>query len=199
MMLDYVGPEMPLLNRIAVGNRWLFGPLIKWQLGAFSAGNAALRTTIAPTILSGGFKDTVLPTQASVTLNVRILPGDTVDSVIGYIKKCIDDDRVRVDEPKYGTQPSRISSTQSSSFTRIHHAIKEVFPDVVVAPFVVVAGTDAKHFDDNSLSKDVYRFTPWKLGNEDLKRIHGIDERISRRDFLDIVRFYERLLRHEGA
>jgi carboxypeptidase PM20D1 len=198
LMLDYIGPEMPLVNRIAVSNRWLFRPLIKRQLGAIPVGNAALRTTIAPTIIGGGFKDTVLPTQASVTLNVRILPGDTVDSAMDYIKQCIDDDRVRVDEPKNSVQPSRISSADSSSFTRIHHAIKEVFPDAAVAPFVVVAGTDAKHFDDNSLSKDVYRFTPWRLGNEELKRIHGIDERISRKSFLDIVRFYERLLRHEG-
>lgn len=198
LMLDHVGPEMPMVNRIAVSNRWLFRPLIKWQLGAIPAGNAALRTTIAPTIIAGGFKDTVLPTKASVTLNARILPGDTVDSAMAYIKKCIDDDRVCVGEPTNGVEPSRISSTDSNSFRRIHHAIKEVFPDAVVAPFVVVAGTDAKHFDDNSLSKNVYRFTPWKLGNEELKRIHGINERISRKDFLGIIRFYERLLRHEG-
>ena len=54
------------------------------------------------------------------------------------------------------------------------------------------------HGNHHSLSNDVYRFTPWKLTNEDLKRVHGIDERISRHDFLDIVRFYERLLRNQS-
>lgn len=198
LMLDYIGPEMPLVKRVAAANQWLFWPLIRRQLAATPAGNATLRTTIAPTIIEGGFKDNVLPTRASVTLNVRILPGDTVDGAIGYIKRRIDDSRVSVGEPTHSKHPSRISATGSESFARIHRTVKEVFPEVVVAPFVVVAGTDASHFDDDSLSKDVYRFTPWKLGSEDLKRIHGVDERISREDFLNIVRFYVRLLRHEG-
>ena len=58
----------------------------------------------------------------------------------------------------------------------LHRTIKEVFPAPVVAPFVV-RGTDASHFDDSSLSKDVYRFIPSRLAADDVQRIHGIDER----------------------
>lgn len=194
MMLDYVGPEMPMPRRLAVANRWLFAPLIKRSLTATPSGNAALRTTIAATIIQGGVKENVLPTQAEATLNVRVLPGDHSQRVLAHLKRTVADQRVAIEPLAGGRQPSRISSTQSPAFHTLHTTIKQIFPDVVVAPFVVIGGTDAAHFDDLTLSKDVYRFIPAPMDDADLKRIHGIDERIARKDYLNIVRFYIRLL-----
>ena len=195
-MLTFVGPEMPFANRLAVSNRWLFEPLIRKQLASSAVGNAAIRTTIAPTIIDGGFKDNVLPSEASVTLNLRLLPGDQIKGAVEYLREVVDDERVTVSEPLLGKDPSRLSSADSDSFEMLHRTIKEVYPDVVVAPFVVVAGTDASHYDSESLSNHVYRFAPWRLGQEEIKRIHGINERIPQADFENMIRFYRRLLQN---
>lgn len=199
LTLDYLGPEMPLVNRVAVANRWLFSPLLMRQLASTPLGNAAIRTTVAPTLIEGGVKDNVLPARATLTINVRVLQGDSVASAIEFIRRVIDDPRVVISEPTLQREPSRLSSTESPSFTMLHRTIREIYPSVLVAPFVVVAGTDSAHYDDPSLSRDIYRFVPWKLGKTDLTRIHGLDERLSRDDYMELVHFYERLIRNSAA
>ncbi len=129
-----------------------------------------------------------------------MLPGESVESAVQHIRKTIADERVTVDPPILQREPSsRLSATDSEAFTQLHRTIREIYPNVLVAPFVVVAGTDATHYDDQSLTGDIYRFVPWRLGKDDLKRIHGVNERLSRDDFLNIVRFYERLIRNTAA
>lgn len=197
-MLAFVGPEMPFANRLAVSNRWLFEPLILEHLASRAVGNAAIRTTIAPTIIEGGFKDNVLPSEASVTLNLRLLRGDRINDAVDYLCEVVDDDRVTISEPLLGKEPSPLSSATSQSFQMLHRTIKEVYPEVVVAPFVVVAGTDASHYDAARLANNIYRFAPWRLGQEEIKRIHGINERIPQADFEDMIRFYRRLLENSA-
>jgi len=67
-----------------------------------------------------------------------------------------------------------------------------VFPDALVAPSLVVAGTDGRHYA--AISGDVYRFVPVRLGPGDLARIHGRDERIAVEGYADLIRFYVQLL-----
>jgi carboxypeptidase PM20D1 len=197
--LDYLGPEMPLINRVAVANRWLFAPLLIRQLGSTPFGNAALRTTVAPTIVEGGIKDNVLPSRAKMTINTRVLPKESVSTTRLHLKETINDDRVEIQPTALVKEPSRLSSTESAAFNQLHRTIREIYPTVVVAPFVVVAGTDATHFDDETLTENIYRFVPWRLGKDDLKRIHGANERLSRDDYVDLVRFYERLIRNTAS
>jgi carboxypeptidase PM20D1 len=195
MTLEYLGSEMSWMQRVAIANRWLFDPLLIRQLDNTPLGNAALRTTIAPTIVQGGVKDNVLPTQATMTLNLRILPGDSVESAVNHVKEVISDLSIDVDATEMQRPPSkRLSSTDCDAFEQLHRSIRQIYPNVVVAPFVVVAGTDASHYEE--LASETYRFVPWRLGKEDLKRIHGIDERLARDDYLDLVRFYEQLIRN---
>ena len=197
MTLEYLGSEMSWMQRVAIANRWLFDPLLIRQLDNTPLGNAALRTTIAPTIVEGGVKDNVLPTQATMTLNLRILPGDSIESAIKHIEDVLKDLSIDIVATAMQRPPSkRLSSTDCDAFEQLHRSIRQIYPSVVVAPFVVVAGTDASHYEELDLAKETYRFVPWRLGKEDLKRIHGIDERLARDDYLDLVRFYEQLIRN---
>ena len=69
-----------------------------------------------------------------------------------------------------------------------------LFPDAVVAPYLVTGGTDARHF--TALTPSVYRFAPTRLGLDDLKRVHGTNERLSVAHYAEVVRFYAQLLRN---
>jgi acetylornithine deacetylase/succinyl-diaminopimelate desuccinylase-like protein len=88
--------------------------------------------------------------------------------------------------------PSRISSAGAPAYELLERTIREVFPDAMVAPGLVIAGTDSRHFE--AVADQVYRFMPIRFAAEDLPRLHGTDERIAITQLADMVRFYHRLL-----
>lgn len=193
-MFEYIGPEAnPPYNAI-FANLWLTKPLLISTLGAQPTSNAMLRTTTAPTMLRGGVKSNVLPKQASAKINFRILPGETEQSVLEYVRKTIDDDRiiVQIDENTGGGNPSEISSTESFGFGVIQRTIKQTFPNTVVAPALVIAFTDSRHY--KNLTPNIYRFMPVQLVKDDLSGIHGINERISINNYENMIRFYHQLV-----
>ena len=113
LMMDYLGPEMPWPGRVAIANRWLLEPVILRGLGATPSGDAMLRTTFAPTLIRAGVKENVLPSRATATINVRLLPGDTVAEVKEHLAQAINDERVAIEVGPNAREASRISRTDS--------------------------------------------------------------------------------------
>ena len=188
-MLDYLAPEMPFTTKLAMSNRWLFKPAIISGMEGSNSGNATVRTTIAPTILDAGLKENVLPIDATAKINFRILPGDSIQGVIAHVKKAIKNDKIKIDiTGESGTDPSFVSDTASFGFRLIRSTIKRCFPDVLVAPYLVVGATDSRYF--KNLTPNIYRFMPVRFTDEDLKRFHGTNERISVEDLKNVIRFY---------
>ena len=172
----YLAHYFPLPTRIALANPWLFEPLVKWRLLANPATAASIRTTTAVTMLEGSSKSNILPTEAEAVVNFRILPGDSVASVREHIVDAIDDERVEV-SVHMANEPSPVSSTDSFGFRLLENTIRGTDSSVLVAPYLVQGGTDAKHFVD--LSDSVYRFVMFRADGQAMKRIHGVDERIA--------------------
>jgi carboxypeptidase PM20D1 len=193
-MLEYIGPEMSFAKRVALANLWLTGPVVARELASEPATNAGLRTTTAPTVISGGVKDNVLPKTASAIVNFRILPGDTISSVKDRVISTIDDRRVQVRVLPFGSEPSAVSDTNSPGFRAIQKTIAQVFPDALVAPSLVLGATDSRHF--KNVSSQIYRFLPVTLTEKDLARIHGSDERIAVSDCPHVAQFYAQLIRN---
>jgi carboxypeptidase PM20D1 len=193
---DYLTPEMPFFQKMVLSNRWLFKSLIIREIEKSNTGNATVRTTIAPTIINAGVKENVLPIEATAKINFRILPGDSVESVKAHIKKVVNNEAIKLESLKeYDINPSPISDTATIGFRLIHKTIKKCFPETIVAPYLVLAATDSRYF--TSVSKNIYRFMPVRLKNEDLKRPHGTNERISKEDFNNVVKFYIELIKGE--
>lgn len=191
--LDYIGPEMPFLQRIAFANVWLFKSLIIDKYEASPSGNALVRTTLAPTLFNAGYKANVLPSEAKAIVNLRIIPGETTGEIISHIKNTIQDNRIQiVVRADSKNENIKVSSTSSYGFESISKSIKQVFPDVLLAPALMIASTDSKHYTD--VAKDVYRFLPIRANSSDLKRIHGVNERIYISNYKECINFYYRLL-----
>ena len=191
-MFATLAPELPFGQRLALSNLWLFRPLLEPMLAKGAATNAMMRTTTALTIVNAGNKENVLPGRAEAVVNFRLLPGDSSESVLAFVKRVIADDRIDVKPVGTPTEASRLSSRDANSFRLIERSIREVFPDALVAPSLVIAGTDSRHFAD--VAEQVYRFMPIRFKPEDLPRLHGNDERIAIDQLADMVRFYHRLL-----
>lgn len=191
-LFDVIAPELPFDQRLAMSNLWLTRPLVEGMLAKGAATNALMRTTTALTIVSAGNKFNVLPGRAEAVVNLRILPGDTVESVQAFVKRTIADERIEVSVFEQAFEPSRVSGRDAAGYRTVERAIREVFPDAVVAPGLTLQATDARHFD--AVADQVYRFMPIRFKPEDLARLHGTDERIAVDQLADMVRFYQRLL-----
>ena len=188
-----VAPELPFGQRLAMSNLWLFRPLIESMLGKGASTNAMMRTTTALTVVNAGNKENVLPGQAEAVVNFRILPGDTADTVLAHVKRAIADERIEIKTLGTAFNPSPLSSPQTDAYRVIEKSIREVFPDSLVAPGLMLAASDARHFTQD-VAEHSYRFMPIRFKAADLARVHGTDERISVDQLADMVRFYHRLL-----
>ena len=192
-LLAYLAPTVPLGKRLVFANQWLFGPLIRKSLAATASGNAALRTTTAPTIMRGGDKDNVLPAEATATVNFRLLPGDSVGAVLRRVRQVVADTAVQVRVVGQGRDASPVSGTDNSAFAALHRTIRGVFPAALVAPYVVVGATDARAYA-RLCPQATYRFTPVLIGPADIESLHGTNERISPSAYQQLIRFYAALI-----
>lgn len=191
-MFAAVAPELPFGQRLAMSNLWLTRPLVERMLSKGAATNAMMRTTTAITMLNAGVKENVLPGRAEAVVNFRILPGDTIESVQAAVKRIVADDGVEVTPLGTGFNPSRLTTSRSDAFRLVERTVREVFPEAIVAPGLMLAASDARHFD--GISEASFRFMPIRFDSADLQRPHGTDERIAVDQLVDMVRFYHRLL-----
>jgi carboxypeptidase PM20D1 len=196
-MLDYIGPEMAFPRRLALANRWLFGGLVARSFGATPGGDAMLRTTTAPTILQAGVKENVLPSTARAVVNFRILPGDSVAGVLAHARRVVADSQVTIAVIASNvSEPSPVSPTESENFRLIQRTITQVAPGTVVAPWLLVGGTDSRQY--TRLTSNVYRAEVATIGPDDLTRTHGTDERLAIPDYARAIAFFVQLLRNSA-
>jgi carboxypeptidase PM20D1 len=197
-LFDFIGPEMPFHKRLLFANLWAFKRMVANQLEKGPTTNALIRTTSAPTMISGGIKENILPGQAHGLVNFRILPGDSIASVVAHAKKVIDDPAIEVNihAGPFESEPSPVSEIDSFGFNVIRKSVIEIFDDTIVAPGLVLGATDARHYA--SVSHNTYRFVPYILGTADTDRIHGIDERIAIENYVKIIQFYVQLIRNSN-
>ena len=195
--MDYLGPEMPFVNKMAFANRGFLEPMILSQYEQSPSGNALIRTTTSPTIFNSGVKDNIIPQRAYATVNFRILPETTIAEVVAHVRKTIDDERITIVKGSTEAEASPLSNTTSPGFINLHKTIKQLFPEVVVSPNLVVGATDSRHF--RAISNNTYRFSPIRLNNETKKSFHGLNERLAVTDFENAIGFYVQLIKNSGA
>ena len=182
--LGYMGAELPFMKKVAFANPWLFKKPILEALNA--------HTTTAATIIDGGIKNNVIPTVAEATINFRILPGENIESVKEHIENTISN-KIRVEKVGFLTNPSPVSSIDSDAYKTLEKTIRSVFPESVVVPGLVGGGTDGRYFYE--ISDDVYRFYPIRLDPNSLSRFHGIDEKINKENYKEIIEFSYQLIK----
>ncbi|GGO67396.1 peptidase M20 [Microbacterium nanhaiense] len=162
-----------IVYRLLSHSRFLAGRLFA-ALGGEPA--ALVRTTIAATLQTGGSAPNVLPASASVTFNLRIIPGESVDSVTRRVRRRIGDSRIAVSSLE-GADPTPLSPVDAPQFELIAEAVGSAYPDAVPTPYLMMQASDARYF--HAISDHVYRFAPLTMTSEQRASIHGIGEHVS--------------------
>jgi carboxypeptidase PM20D1 len=192
-----LAPHAPLALRPLMANAGRVAPALAKALTALGPESAAMvRTTFAITTLQGSPALNVIAGTATAGVNIRIMLGDSSQSVVEHVRKAIGDDQVEI-EVVEAYEPSPVSPYSTAdhtdeAFELIETTIEEVFPDAVPAPYVMMAATDSRSF--TVLSDRVYRFAPFRMTKAQRQAIHSYDEHLGVDDFLDGVRWYRRLI-----
>jgi len=138
--------------------------------------NSMMRDTIAPTVFQAGFRANVIPTDAHAVINVRLVPGDTIDLLVNDLKKLVNDPMIKFDIQPEGGFAAPNSSLETDFYALITKVTAQEFGGVPVIPFMSTGATDSAQLRLHNVQ--AYGLRPMPLNEADLMRVHGDDERL---------------------
>jgi len=182
--------EQSALTRLL--SRLLANPLLadkildnmaKRNLASAEYFRATLRNTVVPTMIKGGIKENIIPSECEAVFDCRILPGETQDSLLNEIKRALSNAGIELSKLEFEfivtSEPSE-SPMNTPLYSRIQETMHKLEPRTDVVPLMATGGTDSRFL--RKLGCVCYGFHPIKTDmplNEFLRMAHGIDERIS--------------------
>jgi acetylornithine deacetylase/succinyl-diaminopimelate desuccinylase-like protein len=146
---------------------------------------ALLHNTVSPTVMSAGSKHNVIPSEASVELDGRTLPGFAASDLVREMRERIDDPEIEI-EVLSETQPVETKPVESDLLDVIRRTVGRHAPDVVVTPYMIPGYTDGQYF--SRLGAKFYGCSPLGLPRPyDInfsEMFHGVDERVPREGYV---------------
>ncbi|KAJ3366351.1 hypothetical protein GGF31_008079 [Allomyces arbusculus] len=217
-MAQYLVPSLPPMQRLLINNNpSIFRKAVAKVLQTMNTkslrGIATMQTTIAFTMLEGSPKVNVIPDTATAYMDVRIVAGETVASIIADLREVVARVSPQLTITQWGkttADPSPISTTAKtdpyySALTRVLHGMyrthrtaqEPAFGRVVVAPTILSGTTDTRHFP--TLARRIYRtsfFFMWTP--EQMAGLHGVNERLQAENIARSVSGMMELMRVVG-
>ncbi len=190
-LFNEIGKNTTYPVRIVASNLPLLKPLAEKICLNIPETAAMMRTTTAVTQAKGSPAPNVLPQNPYVNINFRIMPGQTIEDVEKHIRKYAGKNAVI--ELVEGNAPSKISPTDSRAFNAITKICKDMNPDNIVAPYLVMGGTDARQYED--VCDNIYRYSPYLVDTSLLLTTHGTNERLPLNAVEDGVAFFKRYIK----
>jgi acetylornithine deacetylase/succinyl-diaminopimelate desuccinylase-like protein len=151
-----------------------------------------MRDSIAPTMLAAGVRPNVIPGEARAMLNIRLLPGDTITPLLGELSKLVSDPQVRFEVQPDAGLAAPPSSLESDLYGVITKICEREFPGAAVLPYQSTWATDSSQLRLHNVQ--AYGLWPFPMTEDDLKRMHGDDERMPLASFNKGVELLTRIV-----
>lgn len=186
-------PYMQFPLNIAMGNIGLFAPLIKKVMQKIPQARPMLSTSIAFTTIFGGSSEDpqISAQEVTATMFLRCVREDDLYEGLEKIKAIASKYGVEIEEIERDYCPP--TDYKTPQFKLLESVINDVFPDVIVSPFLLVAGTDARRFGE--VADNIFRFAPIDLDSEQYASVHGANEHIKIKNVGQCVCFYRQLIK----
>ncbi len=190
-LIESIGRNATYPARLVVCNHRLLSPVITAVMKSIPPAACMVRTTTAVTMAQASPAPNVLPQKSSITVNFRMMPGTTTEDVKAHIRKVVKnkDIKIKVIRTK---EASPFSPTDSRAFNVIRDIYERQSPDYIVAPYLVMGGTDACYYEP--ICKNVYRFAPFNVTVALLRTTHNTNERVPVNTIEDGVVFFKRYI-----
>jgi acetylornithine deacetylase/succinyl-diaminopimelate desuccinylase-like protein len=171
--------------------RQLLNPLLSQRVekripdpGFKGMAGAILRNTFVPTVVQGGQKVNVIPSECFCQVDCRILPGVTPERIKEEVHRLLFDLRDYEIEVLQ-TSPASESPSENPLYNALEKALKELDPKAKMIPTMLTGATDSRFFrDQGTVAYGFQPMMPMDNLSEYLSRVHGHDERIAVKDLL---------------
>jgi acetylornithine deacetylase/succinyl-diaminopimelate desuccinylase-like protein len=139
------------------------------------------KTTITPTIIHGGVKENIIPSECEAVFDCRVLPGQSVSETLSLIKNLLKDEGMdKLSFEIIQIHDGNESTTQTPLYGTISNVLKEFEPNCGITPTLTTGGTDSRFFrETGSICYGFHPMLPDEPNDLLEKRMHGIDERIT--------------------
>lgn len=167
----------------------LFSPIVKKIMLNIPAAKAMLNTSIIFTTISAGDNDNpqIKAKEAMCHMFIRCIREDDLEKGLVKIKDIAN--KYGIDIKLIERDYCKPTSFETKEFNLLKKVLNNDFKDVVVAPYLLTAGTDARRFSD--IADNIFRFAPIDLNNDQFKTIHGDNECIRVDNIDECVKFYK--------
>lgn len=146
-----------------------------------------LCNSIAPTLLQAGIRNNVIPSETTVNLNCRLLPGEKPEAFVTELQKVINDPRVEITWA-VGKQPDAPDSPlDSAAFQALASNAQKMWADSTIVPLLSTGATDSAEL--RAMGVKSYGILPFPLSEADENRIHGHDERMPLQSFSEGIKY----------
>ena len=138
--------------------------------------NSMLRDTIAPTMLQAGVRVNVVPSEATANLNIRMLPGHSVEELMSQFVKIVNDPQIKFQLAPDSGENAPPSELTSPLFQAIERLTPQEFRGAITVPLLGTGATDSASLRLHKVQ--AYGLEPFPMIENDSSRVHGDDERI---------------------
>lgn len=187
-----IGKRCSYPVRLFTCNIWLLRPIILKIMTKIPPAASLIRTCTAVTMASGSPQFNVLPQKATITVNFRTMPGVTFEDVEEHIRKSVKNKDIDI-KFLVGKEASMISPTDSKAFKTIKMICESENSKNLVAPFLVMGGTDAYNYEN--VCENIYRFAPFVVDTKLLLCTHATDERLPLSAVPGALKFFKRYIK----
>ena len=192
-MFAAMAPSFSFPLRLVLGNVKLFKPLLMALMPVVSPfGEAVMATTCCFTMMRGSNAANVIPKEPYLIANLRTSVHQNCEASLAVLKKYADKYDLEL-EVLMQRDASPISNIHSAEYTYLTECIAKQFPDVGIAPYVIMGGTDCRHF--HALTENAIRFCPVRMTSAQSASCHGVDENVTLKALAEGVRFFKLFLK----
>jgi len=138
--------------------------------------NSMLRDTIAPTMLQAGVRVNVVPSEETANLNIRMLPGHSIEELMGQFTKIVNDPQIKFKLAPDSGENAPPSDLTSPLFQTIERLTPQDFPGAITVPLLGTGATDSASLRLHKVQ--AYGLEPFPMIEDDSSRVHGDNERI---------------------
>ena len=192
-MFAAMAPSFSFPLRLVLGNIWLFKPLLMALMPVVSPfGEAVMATTCCFTQMAGSDAANVIPKEPYLVANLRTSVHQGCEASLAVMKKYADKYDLDI-EVIMQRDASPVSNIHSKEYAYVCDCIRKQVPDVGIAPYIIMGGTDCRHF--HALTENALRFAPVRMSNEQNASCHAVDENVTVAALAEGVQFYKMFLK----
>lgn len=192
-MFQGLAPYLAFPLRLVFANMWCFAPLVKIIMPSINPQAGAMIGTMCTfNGIKGGNYDDVQSKECTATAFLRCVDDKDLAMDIIKFKEVAKKYSISVEDAPEGNEYHKPADLKSQQLKYVQKCIGEVFPHVASAPFILPAGTDARHFSD--ICPNVIRFAPIDIDAQQFASVHSQNENISIKAVGNSVAFYKHLI-----